>query len=378
AEDKAWIQRRFVSPASGIIKEIVRGLKRRLLRLIIEVDQTGKQEELEITGEWMERLEKGGIFGQIRARPFNCLASPGKIAKKIFVKAIESAPFSPPPHLELQGFEKEFQFGLSSLSKFAPVHLVCDSFFPRFQNVEMHSAKGPHPIGNFSTHISAVDPIFKEDDLLWTLTVHDVICIGKLLMTGKVHTTRVISIAGEGICEDKRGYYRVNKGISVESLVKSKLCTGDIRLISGDPLMGDQVDSSGYLGCYHNVFCAILERPPKRKFLHFFRFGNKKFTATKTYVISKNQEYSFDTNQHGETRAFVDGSIYDKIMPLPIFVEPLIKAIMAEDFDKAKRLGFLEIAEEDFALSAFICPSKIDMVGIVKRGLDIYASQYLD
>ena len=64
-------------------------------------------------------------------------------------------------------------------------------------------------------------------------------------------------------------------------------------------------------------------------------------------------------------------------MPFQIPTMHLIKAILAEDYDLAVELGLLEVAEEDFALPAFICPSKIEMVEIVKNGLQAYAEEYL-
>ena len=56
-------------------------------------------------------------------------------------------------------------------------------------------------------------------------------------------------------------------------------------------------------------------------------------------------------------------------MPMRIPTMHLIKAILIQDFELAEELGLLEVAEEDFALASFICPSKIDMVEIVKKGL---------
>ncbi|MCB1108387.1 MAG: NADH:ubiquinone reductase (Na(+)-transporting) subunit A, partial [Chlamydiia bacterium] len=75
--------------------------------------------------------------------------------------------------------------------------------------------------------------------------------------------------------------------------------------------------------------------------------------------------------------AFVDGSYYDRVMPMRIPTMPLIKALLAEDFEKALSLGLLEVDAEDFALPAFICPSKIAMPEIVKRAQQFYAEQYL-
>jgi len=42
---------------------------------------------------------------------------------------------------------------------------------------------------------------------------------------------------------------------------------------------------------------------------------------------------------------------------------------MANNYEKAIELGLLEVNVEDFALPSFVCPSKIDMMQIVKQGL---------
>jgi len=40
-----------------------------------------------------------------------------------------------------------------------------------------------------------------------------------------------------------------------------------------------------------------------------------------------------------------------------------------------ENLGIYEIAEEDFALCEYICPSKIEIQEIVRRGLDLMAKE---
>jgi len=47
-------------------------------------------------------------------------------------------------------------------------------------------------------------------------------------------------------------------------------------------------------------------------------------------------------------------------MPLDVPTMQLVKAIMAEDYDLAAEFGLLEVDSEDFALPAFVCPSKIE------------------
>ena len=39
--------------------------------------------------------------------------------------------------------------------------------------------------------------------------------------------------------------------------------------------------------------------------------------------------------------------------------------------DEAIKLGILETDPEDFALCSFACPSKVDLVGIIRKGLDL-------
>jgi len=49
----------------------------------------------------------------------------------------------------------------------------------------------------------------------------------------------------------------------------------------------------------------------------------------------------------------------------------LCKAILAEDIDLMENLGIYEVAEEDFALCEFVCPSKIEIQSIIRKGLDL-------
>ena len=394
-EDKDTPGRYFVSPAGGIIREIRRGLKRRLLTLVIEVDS--QEEEVETHSpiqlstiskeELIEKLKEGGIFSHIRQRPFNFLANPTKTPRSIFVKAIESSPFTPPAELQVTGYEKEFQIGLTALKKLTPgpVHLIyrkgtTSPAFLNAQDVQRHTAEGPHPIGNLSLHIEQLDPIRSPEDVVWTLTAHDVVALGSFILHGRYFTYRVISIAGPGILEGKTGFFKTREGIPISSLIAGRLKKVSVRLISGDPLMGHQVESEDFLGFNDTVFCAIPENT-RREFLHFFRLGLNKYTSSGAYLSghlnSEEREYNFTTNQHGEHRPFIDSTLYDDVMPLNVSTVHLVKAVMAEDYDLAAELGLLEVDEEDFALPTFVCPSKMEMTDIIKKGLRRYAADVL-
>lgn len=392
AEDKALPGRMFVSPASGVISDIRRGLKRSLQDIVIDV---AKQEEYQkfdpinlktITKEKLiARLLEAGCFAQIRSRPFNLLADSTKTPRSIFVKAVESAPFVPPSELQIAGHEKEFQTGLSALKLLTSgaVHLVfhkdttCRAFTDA-HDVEKHTVEGPHPVANHSVHIQNIDPIRSVEDNIWTLTVYDVLCIGYLLTHGRTFIEKIISIAGPGILPEQVGYFKARAGYPVSVLISGRVPKGSMRFISGDPLMGKKVTSEDFLGFYHNVFCVIPENV-EREFLHFMGLGLNKYSFSKAYLSGHldhdDREYDFTTSLHGEHRPFIDSTLYDKVMPLDVPTMLLVKAVMAEDFELAHTLGLIETDSEDFALPTFVCPSKMEMTEIIRTGLRQYAKE---
>ena len=62
--------------------------------------------------------------------------------------------------------------------------------------------------------------------------------------------------------------------------------------------------------------------------------------------------------------------LYDRYLPLNIMADYLIRAILAGDSDEAIKLGILETDPEDFALCSFVCPSKMDLLSVIRQGLD--------
>ena len=60
---------------------------------------------------------------------------------------------------------------------------------------------------------------------------------------------------------------------------------------------------------------------------------------------------------------------YKRYCALNIEVDFLLRAILAGDTDEAVKLGLLETEPKDFALCSFICPSKVNVCGIIEAGL---------
>lgn len=386
-EDKDIANRIFISPTCGKILQVRRGKK--LLIESVVIEKTSDEHfdygnfDLSSKEQILQTLCKTGLLSLIRMRPFDFMARSDLLPKKIFIKAIESAPFVPSAEMQVEGYDKEFQKGLSVLSTFVEgnIYLVfkkgtsCKAF-TEAKDVKKHTTEGVHPVGNSSVHIHHIDPIKDLTDITWTLTVQDVISIGFLIENGKHFLTRIVAIAGD-IDPSRRGYYKMPLGVSIKELIKDIDLDSNARLISGDPLMGKIVTKDDFLGFFHTCFC-VINQSSQRKFLHFLRLGKNTYTATGAYLsafLNKKKLYSFTTALHGEERAFIDPNVYDRLSPMNIPIVPLIKAVLAEDFETAKMLGLLEIAPEDFALPTFICPSKIEMVEIIEKGLKRFSEQ---
>lgn len=78
-----------------------------------------------------------------------------------------------------------------------------------------------------------------------------------------------------------------------------------------------------------------------------------------------------DARIKGGQRAIIMSNEYDKVFPMDIFPEQLVKATIAFNIEKMENLGIYEIAPEDFALCEFVDTSKLELQKIIRTGLDM-------
>ena len=90
---------RFASPVSGIVKEVVRGERRKILYVSIEADETqeavdfGAKNLSKINGEEVKKaLLEAGLFGYINQLPYAVSTTPDTMPKAIFVSALRDKP----------------------------------------------------------------------------------------------------------------------------------------------------------------------------------------------------------------------------------------------------------------------------------------------
>ena len=86
----------FTSPVSGTVKEVIRGAKRKILKIVIE-EQEGDVVTHKITSKPLTRkniyetLLKSGGWPFIKQRPYGVIANPDMIPKAIYISTYASA-----------------------------------------------------------------------------------------------------------------------------------------------------------------------------------------------------------------------------------------------------------------------------------------------
>ena len=389
--DKKQPDVKFVSPASGIVKEINRGERRTLLEIVVERD--GKDEAIDFGAKTREEIQNlkaeeikkmlldGGVWPYLRQRPFAKIADPNVRPRDIFISAMDSAPLAPEQKILLKGTEEYLQMGIDILNKLTDgnVYLAVDGndaeLYPMYDNlygVEKHSFFGKHPVGNFSVHIHHIAPI-KVGDVVWTVNAIDLVEIGKFLLSGKFPTERIIAVAGSSVKEENRKYYKTWLGANIQSLItEGDLNDVDVRYISSNVLTGRKIPENGYISFKHRSITVIPEGRDRELF-GWLTPGLKQESFSRTFLSKyfPSKEYIKDTMIHGGKRAFIQTGDYEKMLPMDILPAHLVKSIIAEDIEEMLALGLLEVDAEDFALCSYICPSKIDFGEYILKGLQM-------
>jgi len=374
----------FTSPVSGTVKEIVRGEKRKLLAVLIAADRAneyvdfGKQDVESLDAEAVKSiLLKSGLWACLIERPYGIVANPSVAPKAIFVSAFSTAPLAADVEFALAGEQANIQAAVNALGKIAPVHMSFaseKSAFYGLENVDKHIFVGQHPAGNVGIQIHHVCPI-RKGQTVWTITMHELAAIGKLLNTGKYDVSRKIAVCGPQALYPC--YVQAVPGLAVNEIQEFYGTTADqTRFVSGDCLSGKNIGANGYLSFHDNQLTLLKEGNEFEAFGWANPLRFNQFSSSHTYfhwlfnwLCPK--KYDLDTNLHGGVRAFVVSDVYGKVFPMNLFPIYLTKACLAGDIDKMEKYGIYEVLEEDLALCEYVDPSKIDIQNIISNGIDL-------
>ena len=185
--------------------------------------------------------------------------------------------------------------------------------------------------------------------------------------------TRTVALTGSEV--KKTAYYKLKVGALLTNVFAGNVNKDkELRYISGNVLTGRKISANSFLGAFHNQLTVIPEGNDIHEFLGWIMPRLNQFSVSHSYfswLLGKKKEYALDARVKGGERHMIMSNEYDRVFPMDIMPEYLIKAIIAGDIDRMEELGIYEVAPEDFALCEFVCSSKMELQRIVREGLDM-------
>lgn len=386
--DKDHEEIKVTSPVAGVVKAISRGERRKIEAIVIEPDNTDDAKKFDTDlANAKSVLLQSGLWAMLRQRPYDVVPNPNADIRDIFVTCFDSAPLAPSLSVALGEKRKYINKGVEVMKTLTKgnVYLGCREtevfevpdaealMFELPPKVETVIFKGPHPAGNAGVQAANIAPVNKGDCVL-TLDVVTLARIGHLFTEGTMDFGATVAVVGSEVQEPK--YVSCVIGCQIGSLVSGNL-KSDIaseRIISGNVLTGTQATLNSYLRFPYRQVSVIPELTNKDEFMGWASLSPKKFSVYHDFTHwlfgGGKKESIMDARINGGERAIVMSGEYDRMLPMDIYAEYLIKAIIAFDIDKMEQLGIYEVAPEDFALAEYADTSKLELQRIVREGLD--------
>ena len=378
---------RFASPVSGRVTAVERGDRRKVLCIRVDADADqqyvdfGKKDLSKMDGKAVvNALLEAGIFGYINQLPYAISTDPESKPKAIFVSALRDKPLAASFDFEVKGQERDFVTGLQALSKIAKTHLglgIQPDLQAALQKLdvakyaEVHIFDGPCPAGNVGVQVNHIDPVNKGE-VVWTIGDPTVVLfIGRLFNTGRVDLRRTVALCGSEV--KKPCYADMLVGQELQTLLANSYDEGhSVRIINGNVLTGRRTTKDGFLGAHTSEVTVIPEGDDADEMLGWIMPRLKQFSVNRSYFswLMGKKAYALDARVKGGERHIIMSGEYDRVLPMDIYGEYLIKAIITGDIDRQEQLGIYEVSPEDFALAEFVDSSKLELQRIVREGLN--------
>ena len=379
--NKQYPDVKFASPVSGKVVAVERGERRKVLCIRVDADAQqsyvdfGKKNVAQMDGKAViDALLQAGVFGYINQLPYAVSTNPTVQPKAIFVSALRDKPLAANFEFEVQGQEQDFQTGLTALSKIAKTYLGVGvgSKLEGMKDVEVNVFQGKCPAGNVGVQVNNIDPVNKGE-VVWTIGDPTVVLfIGRLFNTGKVDLKRTVALCGSEI--KSPAYVDMLVGEELSTLLSNSYDAGkSVRIINGNVLTGKPTTKEGFLGAHSSEITVIPEGNDADEMFGWILPRFKQFSVNRSYFswLFGKKEYALDARIKGGERHIIMSGEYDKVLPMDIYGEYLIKAIISGDIDRQEALGIYEVSPEDFALAEFVDSSKLELQRIVREGLNI-------
>ena len=386
--NKQYPEVRFASPVSGTVREVVRGDRRKVLCVKVDADAQqsfvdyGKKDVACMDGQAViSALLEAGLFGYINQLPYAISTNPSVLPRAIFVSALRDKPLAADFQYEVRGQEQDFVTGIAALSKIAKTYVGL-GIQPEMQTVirqlgieqfaDLNIFDGKCPAGNVGVQVNHVAPVNKGE-VVWTIGDPTVVLfIGRLFKTGRVNLTRTVALCGSEV--KSPAYVDMLVGEELSTLLSNSYdASHHVRIINGNVLTGRPTTKDGFLGAHTSEITVIPEGDDADEMLGWILPRFKQFSVNRSYFswLMGKKQYALDASIKGGERHIIMSGEYDKVLPMDIYGEYLIKAIITGDIDRQEALGIYEVSPEDFALAEFVDSSKLELQRIVREGLNI-------
>lgn len=367
---------KIVAPAAGTVEEIRRGERRKIEAVVVRADGSDTQEEF-TKPDSPEALRKllmaSGLWAMMRQRPYDVVARPDVAPRDIFITAFDSAPLAQP--IITPDEYTDLEEGIKALASLTSGKVYMGVRFGSGISSAVANVvefQGPHPAGNVGVQIANIRPVNKGETV-WALDARTAARIGRLVSKGELDTTATVALTGESVSDPH--IIRTTEGAAITPLVAGQLNAPDatVRVISGNVLTGVRVGADGFLRYPYRQITAIPEGDHADEFMGWASLNPKKYSVKSSFpafLRGLSKPFSFDARIKGGRRAPILSGEIEKVFPMDIYPEFLLKAIRGRDIDRMEQLGIYEVAPEDFALPEFVDTSKEPLQAEVREGLD--------
>lgn len=348
------------APMAGRIAEIEIGTGRRLSSLVIhreeaagayEYDTRAARAETQAGGsaELRAILQSCGIWMRLRARPFGRAPLPDASPKAILVTAVDTRPLAPDPRIALSDGDsiERLSIGLRVLQQIAdgPVYLLQDSgpeLVATDGGIRVIRTGALHPDGLPGIQILRRLPESLHDSV-WEIAAEDVAGIGELLATGRLPTTRLVSVAGPGLRRTR--LVRCQPGADLRELCYASMSPGPRTILSGSVLDGRE---ARWLG-WRDRQMTVLKRPGTTARRHWLHSALRGAAPAEPIIATAAVEQAMGGGMPGMA---------------------LLRALSVGDDEAAAELGALSLLEEDMALVDYVTAASPRFANLLRASLD--------
>lgn len=369
---------KIVSPVNGTVRAVERGERRHIDRIVIDCDTAADLQPRRFNKPGhsaqalMEFLAESGTMAFIRQRPYAivpALSAP----RDIFVTGFDSSPLAPERLWDKPDTEA-LQKGADILAAICKDNVYLskrpDSTLPELKNVRQVIIRGPHPAGLPGVQAANIRPVNKGE-IVWTLSAETMWRIGKLYIDGHFDATTLVGVCGS--CVKNPYIAKTVIGAAIEPLLENghPVDNRHLRIISGNVLTGEKENIDGFLHFPYTQLTVIPEGDDVDEFMGWASLSPNKMSISPSFPgWLLRRTFNPDARINGGRRAFIMSGLFEKVLPMDILPEALLKTIKSKNIEDMEKLGIYEVAPEDFALAECIDSSKQPLQQIIKEGLE--------